>query len=149
MARPTKYLPEFATWVLKLCRIGATDAQIATFFDVDERTINRWKKQHPEFCQSLKNGKLVADLNVVDALYSRAVGHYYTAQDIRTVKGRVVLTPVERYLPPDTTACIFWLKNRQAETWREKNVAAGEKEVVIVHNALQIPNSIQRTEPTS
>ena len=57
---------------LRLARMGLTDAEMAVVFDVDERTINRWKKQHPEFCQSLKQGKLSADLQVIDAFYQKA-----------------------------------------------------------------------------
>ncbi|RXG93243.1 helix-turn-helix domain-containing protein [Bradyrhizobium vignae] len=56
---PSDYLPKFADHATKLCRLGATDAEIAEFFGKDERTINRWKIDHPDFCQVLKDGKLL------------------------------------------------------------------------------------------
>ena len=59
--RPTKFKPEFVEQARKLAQLGATDREIGEFFEVDERTINRWKADHDEFCQSLKVGKDVAD----------------------------------------------------------------------------------------
>jgi hypothetical protein len=50
--RPSDYKPEFADQAAKLCRLGATDQEIADFFGKDERTINRWKIDHPDFCQA-------------------------------------------------------------------------------------------------
>lgn len=150
MARPTKYRDEFAAMALRLCRLGLTDAGMATAFDVDERTINRWKKQHPEFCQSIKKGKLSADLQVIDALYQKATGYQHPAEDIRVIEGKLVRTPVTRYYPPDTTACIFWLKNRQPEQWHDKPTGTPpKKEVIIVHNSLQIPGAVQPEKTTS
>ena len=114
--RPTSYAPEFAAQAEKLGRLGATDAELAHFFEVDERTINRWKGDHPEFRQSLKAGKLEADATVADRLYRRACGYEHEVHKVLS-DGRVV-SFVER-LPPDTTACIFWLKNRRADLWRD------------------------------
>ena len=50
MARPSKYKPEFAAQAAKLCALGATDVEIADFFEVDVRTIHRWKGEFEEFC---------------------------------------------------------------------------------------------------
>ncbi|MGX5108237.1 hypothetical protein ACWKYD_05445 [Enterobacter cloacae] len=88
MSRPTKYRDEFASMALRLCRMGLTDAEMGTVFDVDERTINRWKKQHPEFCQSIKKGKLVADVRVAEALYQKATGYRHAQEDIRVINAR-------------------------------------------------------------
>lgn len=117
--RPTAYKPEYAEQAEKLCRLAATDIEIADFFDVDVRTINRWKEAHPEFCHSLKTGKELADERVERSLYARATGYEHDEVDIRVVGQEIVKTPIRKYYPPDTTAGIFWLKNRRKEQWRE------------------------------
>jgi hypothetical protein len=122
MARPPKYRDEFAEQARKLCLLGATDADMADFFEVDERTVNRWKQDHHAFCQSLKDGKAVADANVAQSLYRRALGWETEAvkivADAKTGAEHIV-PYVERY-PGDTTAQIFWLKNRRPDQWRDK-----------------------------
>lgn len=120
--RPTKYRAEFAEQAMKLCRLGATDKELADFFDVDEATINRWKLAHPKFCESLKAGKQIADAEVADKLFQRATGYEHKAvkivADAKTGAEHQV-EYVERYAP-DTTAIIFWLKNRRPDLWRDR-----------------------------
>ena len=120
MGRPTKYKPEFIEQAKKLCALGATDIELADFFEVEVRTLYRWKGEHPEFCQSLKVGKDVADDRVERSLFSRATGYEHDEVDIRVIGGDIVQTPVRKFYPPDTTAAIFWLKNRRGADWREK-----------------------------
>lgn len=120
MARPSKYKPEFVVQAEKLCKIGATDLEIADFFDIDVRTLHRWKADHSEFCHALKVGKAQADERVERSLFSRANGYEHDEVDIRVVGGEVVQTPIRKFYPPDTTACIFWLKNRKPAEWRDK-----------------------------
>lgn len=126
MARPTSYKPEYAEQAEKLCKLGATDKELADFFGVDERTINRWKDTKPEFCQSLKTGKLLADANVAERLFQRAMGYSHEAVKIFPNGGPEngpQLVPFVEHYPPDTTAAIFWLKNRQPAKWRDKVVS--------------------------
>lgn len=106
----------------KFTLLGATDKKLAEFFLVDERTINRWKQEYPEFCQSLKRGKEVADATVADALFKRAVG--YTCPDVHvsTYEGQAIITPIQKHYPPETAAAIFFLKNRRPDLWRDKQV---------------------------
>lgn len=118
--RPSSYRTEFAPQAGKLCLLGATDQELADFFDVDERTINRWKQDHPEFCQSIKGGKMQADANVAEKLYQRASGYSHPDTHISNHQGTITVTPVTKHYPPDTTAAIFWLKNRQRNKWRDK-----------------------------
>ena len=118
--RPTDYDPEvMPAQARKLCLLGATDEEMADFFEVDVRTIYRWKLKHDEFCQALKSGKDEADDRVERSLYARANGYEHDEVDIRVVQGGIVQTPIRKYYPPDTTAAIFWLKNRRAAEWRE------------------------------
>lgn len=122
IGRPSSYRAEYAQQAVKLCRLGATDKDLANFFEVDEATINRWKQTHPEFCESLKDGKAIADAEVAEKLFRRATGYEHKAvkivADAKTGAEHQV-EYVERY-PPDTTACIFWLKNRRPDLWRDR-----------------------------
>lgn len=120
MARPSKFKSEFIGQAEKLCKLGATDIEIADFFEVDVRTIYRWKTENESFCQALKAGKSEADDRVERSLFARATGYEHEEVDIRVVSGEIVQTPIRKYYPPDTTACIFWMKNRKPAEWRDK-----------------------------
>lgn len=118
---PSRYRPEFSRQAGVLCRLGATDEDLADVFNVSRRTICRWKRARPEFRHALKNGKLVADANVAEALYRRAVGYSHQSVKIAaSPDGQHVAIPYVRNYPPDTTAAIFWLKNRRPGEWSEK-----------------------------
>lgn len=125
MGRPSKYREEFAEQATKLCKLGATDAELADFFEVDVRTIENWKTDQPGFLPALKAGKAVADIEVAEKLHSRATGYSWVEEQAIKVKvgqnqERVEVVEVRREVPPDTTACIFWLKNRRRQHWRDK-----------------------------
>lgn len=120
MGRPSKYKDDYAVQAEKLCKLGATDAEMAEFFEVDEKTINTWKQEYPEFLQSIKKGKMIADAEVASKLFHRATGYDHPEDDIRAVNGEIVITPTIKHYPPDTIAGIFWLKNRQKGKWRDK-----------------------------
>lgn len=120
MARPSKYDPAFCDQARKLCKLGATDIEVADFFAVSVATLNNWKAAHPAFLDALKEGKTEADARVVDSLYHRAVGYSFDSEKVFQFQGKVIRAPVREHVPPDTTACIFWLKNRQAADWRDK-----------------------------
>ena len=125
MGRPSKYREEFAGQATKFCKLGATDAELAEFFEVEVSTIDNWKKQYPEFLGALKAGKAIADIEVAEKLHSRATGYSWVEEQAIKVKtGRyeekVEVVEVRREVPPDTTACIFWLKNRRRQHWRGK-----------------------------
>lgn len=127
MARPSKYKPEFSAQAAKLCALGATDSQLADFFEVAVSTISLWKVQHGEFSDALRVSKQKADESVEQSLYRRAMGYECDEVDIRVVGGDIVQTQIRKIYPPDTTACIFWLKNRKPADWRDKveNVVSG------------------------
>ena len=120
MARPTDYRQEYAEQARKLCLLGFTDKQLAVFFDVNESTINRWKQKYPEFCKSIKSGKVVADAQVAESLFKRATGIEVTEVEVRDDGKKKVKRVTKKHIPPDPTAQIFWLKNRQPELWRDK-----------------------------
>lgn len=119
--RPTKYDPKFNEQAYKLCLLGATDVELADFFEVTEPTICHWKAQYPEFLISLRDGKQVADAVIASKLFHRAKGYEHVETITATFQGKITDTmDVIKHYPPDTTAAIFWLKNRKPEVWRDK-----------------------------
>ena len=114
------YQEEFALQAKKLCKLGATDAQLADFFEVGLSTITNWRVVHKPFMTACKLGKSTADSTVERSLYQRAVGYSCEDTDIRVIEGKVVKTPTIKHYPPDTTACIYWTKNRDPQNWRDK-----------------------------
>lgn len=115
---PSTFKPEYVEQATKLCQMGATDADLANFFKVAERTIYRWAGTKPEFAAALKVGKEVADDRVERSLYHRACGYSHPEVHVSNYQGEITLTPITKHYPPDTGAGIFWLKNRRG--WRDK-----------------------------
>lgn len=125
MARPSKYethvaprLEEIKDWV----RNGATDEEVAQRLGINPDTFYSYKKRFSEFSESLKESKEFVDSQVESALLKRALGYDYeeTTQE-RNDKGQLVVTKVvHKQVVPDTTAQIFWLKNRRPDKWRDK-----------------------------
>lgn len=102
-------------------RDGLSDIQIAQNIGISDRTLYRWKKEYGQICQSLKKGKEVADYQVENALFKRALGYTITIKEEKLDKDGCVHTlEKDVHIPPDTTAQIFWLKNRKPDKWREK-----------------------------
>lgn len=98
-------------------RDGLTDEQIAKNMGITAKTLYAWKNKYGEICKSLKRGKEVVDRLVENALLKRALGYSYTEI---TYEGGVETKRVVKEFVPDTTAQIFWLKNRKPEDWRDK-----------------------------
>lgn len=125
MARPSKYethvaprLTEVSDWV----RNGASDREVAERLGIAESTLNDYKKQFSEFSECLKKTRARVDGEVENALLKRALGYDVdeVTQEIYT-DGSKHVKKVQRHIPPDTTAMIFWLKNRRPEKWRDVN----------------------------
>lgn len=119
--RPSKYKDTFAKQAEKLCALGATDEDLADFFEVGIRTIANWKAQHEDFLHALKGGKDQADDRVERSLYQRAVGYSFDSEKVFNNKGEIVRAKTREHCPPDVTAQIFWLKNRRQTDWRDKH----------------------------
>ena len=114
-------------------RDGLTDEQIAEKMGIGTTTLYRWKDEYREIRESLKKGKEVVDRLVENALLKKATGEVRTLRKPIKVKEvlyengkrlaereRIEYAEEEVYIPPDTTAQIFWLKNRKPEEWRDK-----------------------------
>lgn len=122
IGRPTEYRQEFVVKVYEMAQSGATDMEIADELGVSVRTLYRWKAVHSDFRQALKVAKEIADERVVRSLYQRAIGYEQDSVKIFMPKDadEPVYAPFREMIAPDTTAAIFWLKNRQSQDWREK-----------------------------
>lgn len=117
--RPTSYKPDYAQQAEKLCLLGATDMEIADFFAVSLATVKNWKAAHPAFLAALKVGKAALDERVERSLYHRAVGYTFESEKVFQYQGEIVRAQTREHVPPDTTAMIFWLKNRRPQDWRD------------------------------
>jgi len=128
-----KFKPEYTEQVEKLCRLGYTDKDLASFFNVSINTIHNWKKRHPDFFLALLKGKQEADSKVAEALYRNAIGFdYYENHPVKLKRkifddnGKVISTEehvqvvsLKKHSRPDTTAQIYHLKNRRPDLWRD------------------------------
>lgn len=126
MGRPTKYDPSYVRWAERFARRGFTQAEIAELLEVDVSTLERWLVAYPEFRGALKVGASAADDRVERTLYERATGYKRWVERPVVVKcgkdqERVEIVRVLEELPPDVTAQIFWLKNRDRENWRDRH----------------------------
>lgn len=138
VGRPSSFKPEFIEQGYSLALLGATDAELAAAFDISVDSLNVYKKQHPEFSASLKAGKTAADAQMAASLYKRGLGfefiekqpiklkevEYENGRRVRETE-RVEIVDVQRVVPPDTTAAIFWLKNRRKQDWRDVHQVDG------------------------
>lgn len=126
IGRPAKYSPGYIKQARKLCTLGATDVDLADFFEVDVRTVQRWAARYPDFRRAIKVAKRAADENVIRSLYLRATGYavieskVFKLKDPETGGEYLGSIDVERRVPPDTVACIYWLNNRRRSEWSNR-----------------------------
>ena len=132
--RPSCYTDKYAEQAYKLTLLGATNKELADFFDVCEDTIYEWKKVFPEFSESIKQGKIQADAEIASKLYHRAKGYEHSETKVfcsadKDGKGVITTFEVTKHYPPEVGAIAFWLKNRQPKIWRDSHdfTSGGEK----------------------
>jgi len=101
---PAKYHVNYAKLAALAYNAGYIDEEVAELIGIGVPTLHRWKLHHKEFAEAQKRGKAPADERVVQSLYNRTLG----------------FTRNGKYFPPDVTACIFWLKNRRPDEWRDR-----------------------------
>jgi len=109
-------------------RDGLTDKQIAHNIGITEQTLNVWKNKYPSLFESLKRGKEVIDRQVENALLKRALGYEYEEVKKEESENGYKITRTIKQVVPDTTAQIFWLKNRKPTEWRDKREIETNKE---------------------
>lgn len=124
-------------------RGGLTDEQIAKNIGINRTTLYDWKKKEVNIADALKKGKEVIDFEVENALLKKALGYTITLNKQKVTKdGYVVDITEEVHIPPDTTAQIFWLKNRKPNTWKDKVETDEDREAVA--NASQVIAKIRK-----
>ena len=138
-------------------RDGLTDEQIAHNIGIAGRTYYEWQERFPQFAQALKKGKAPVDIEVENALLKRALGQIVKVKKPIKLKHkgqipgkglieeeRIEYAEEEVYIPPDTTAQIFWLKNRRPDKWRDKVEAAPEGNNVLLQSLLDLERQAAR-----
>jgi hypothetical protein len=118
LGRPPKVDQVTLEKVEVIASMGLIDEEIAIILDISPRTLNYWKKTNPDFLQSLKRGKLKADFQITQSLYHKAKGG-------------------------DTTAQIFWLKNRRPDLWKDRQDHTGKFDLIIRHSMVALKNSMK------
>jgi hypothetical protein len=121
--RPTLYRPEYDDQAHNQCLLGATNAGLAELFDVGQRTIDRWIADIPSFAKAVRDGRAIADGRVARSLYERAVGYRQTVERTVLHRGQEIKIGNTVQHPPDTQACIFWLRNRCRSSWNVRPAA--------------------------
>lgn len=143
MARPSKYNPKYhIPWVEGLVRRGATAKEVADELEVSVSTLYKWADEDDAFSEALKGNRDIVDMQVEKSLLQRAMG--YKASEKKTIvqsgnngeQKPVRIEIIEKEIPPDTTACIFWLKNRNPDLWRDKREYDVEGKMNVEDDAL-------------
>ncbi len=124
--RPTTYNKKVARKAYELAKMGANEKEIASILEVNQRTLTRWKKDFPELCLAICNGKNDSIFEVKRSLFKRATGYKFaevTKQKIKLDNGAgpdipaTVIKTVVKHMAPDVGACTTILKNNKAKEW--------------------------------
>jgi hypothetical protein len=118
--RPTKFDAKMVERIKLLALRGYTDVEMCKILDVSEASLNNWKQKNAGFLESLKDWKSVADGEVEASLFHRAKGYSHPEDKIFNDNGAPLVVPTTKHYPPDSTAAIFWLKNRRPQDWRDR-----------------------------
>lgn len=137
-------------------RDGLAEEQIAKNMGICVKTLYNWKNNNLLILQALKKGKEVVDIEVENALYKKALGYnvpikkafklketlYENGKKIKETE-RIEYAEEEMHVPADTTAQIYWLKNRKPDKWRDKVIDSENEEAI--NNASEILVKIRKT----
>jgi hypothetical protein len=140
------YQPEYADQARDMCRLGATDEELAEHFAVCVRTIYRWRNSHEEFAKAVVIGKEHADARVERAFYSRAVGCTVERTKVfRHGDADPVYATYREHLPPDANAALHWLRVRQPRKWGTRQQDDGmPSPIEMIQKALARADAYQR-----
>jgi hypothetical protein len=120
-------------------RDGLTNEQIAHNMGITKETLRVWNNTYSVISASLKRGKEVVDRLVENALLKRALGYSYEEVTNEESEDGFKVKRVIKEVVPDTTAQIFWLKNRKPTEWRDKQVVEHEGEQVF---SIKLPSDL-------
>lgn len=119
--RPSTFNDRIRAQIIMLAETGRTLEQIANDLSIPLRTLKYWKQKNKgDLLPALKAAGDIANQLVEASLLRRALGYYHAEEQIFCAFGKVTRVKTVKHYPPDSTAMIFWLKNRDPERWREK-----------------------------
>lgn len=101
----------------KLSLLGLLDKDLADAFDVTYTTLYRWREKYPSLDRAIIEGRQMASARVAEAIYTRAIGYEREVQEIKNSGGQAVVMEYKKYFPPNITAAMYWLNNRDKERW--------------------------------
>ena len=148
VGRPSKLSNRVIEQVELLAGFELTEEEIGQVLGVTRLTINNWKT-NKEFLYALKKGKATLDAKVVKSLVKRALGYSYKEITRELKDGKITVTKIiDKFLAPDTTAMIFWLKNRRKDLWREVTPVGETNIRAIIFNLQSSPELLNQEEKT-
>lgn len=139
--------PENLTLVQGWRRDGLSDAQVAHNIGISLETLYQWLKKYAEFSEAYKKGTEVSTYEIENALYKSASGHYVEEIEIIETENEIGKTVTKkkhrRYIPPNTAAQIFILKNRRSDFWRDSRYieTKGEGQLAALIEGLKEPEN--------
>jgi hypothetical protein len=134
-------LKEIEAW----CRNGKTDKEISRRLGIGYSTFNEYKIKYSKLLETLKTTKDFADDQVEGSLFKCANGYFVTEKVVVGKGENARVEEVERYIPPNTLAQIFWLKNRRPSQWKDRRESDDSSDIIAV--PIQITYSIRKEEP--
>ena len=140
--RPSKYNGKYHPQLVYYMALGGMiDTGIAKELNISVSTLNKWKKDYPEFSESLKRGKEDPDNKVIASLLKSALGYEHPEDKIFNQNGIPLVVPTIKHYPPNSTSIIFWLKNRLPENWRDKQeLAVTEHNITVSRESINADN---------
>jgi len=137
--RKTKYNKDFEDQAYKLSLLGCTNEELEEFFEISHPTFLDWRKKHPAFATAIKNGRRIANGEVIASMQKNATGYEHPDSQFNVVDGELVITEITKHYKPDPTSGIFILCNREPDKWKRK------KEVDVTHH--EVIEGFQYVEP--
>lgn len=128
---PTKYKKEYAEQAKRICqKYAPTDIELSYIFGVAESTIYKWKKDHAEFSEAIKDGKLTPIEKVELSLFEKANGYSHPETKTFVIDGEIVTKEITKHYPPSDKAMIYYLNNLAPEKYRNQPtvIIPGDKE---------------------
>jgi len=125
--RPALCGPDQAALARNYCLLGASDAELAGFLGVAPGTVADWIAAHSDFRAAVQDGRAGADARVAAALYARALGWQREVERVVFVRGEEKRVRRTVRYPPDTSACIIWLRNRPRRLWGDQRTAETDR----------------------
>lgn len=118
----TTWWPKNLEEILRVAfEVGGTYESVAASLGRTRHELQNYAKRHRRIANAMRDGRAHADQRVVKSLFNRAVGYDAPDTDIRVCDGQIVKTPLVKHYPPSELACIFWLKNRKPDEWKDRN----------------------------